>query len=185
MSKTAAIISPSATVPSREGVALLLLVVATVVAAAGVPTSSWRASPVDPCHLAVLGGIVSTAALVVTRFLGDRALAFERLIAALFLFVMPVIYVGAFLLSREAFAPWLYVEIAAVPIYGVLAIAGFRGRPWLLVLGVAAHGIGWDSWHYGHSAYIPEWYALGCLILDVPMALYMAARIPRWRAAAA
>jgi hypothetical protein len=187
MSKTAAISPPSAIVPNLEGVGLLVLIVATAVAALGVPASSWLASPVDPCHLAVLGGIASTAALTVTRFLGDRALAAERLIAAVFLFVMPFIYLGTYLLSPQpaGATPWLFIELAAVPVYGALAVAGFRGRPWLLVLGIATHGIGWDSWHYGHSAYIPDWYAVGCLMLDVPMALYVAARIPRWRAAEA
>lgn len=183
MSKAAVVASLPAPVASRETIALLVLIVATVLASLGVPGSSWRVSPVDPCHVAVLGGIASTAALTVARFLGERALAFERLIAAFFLFVMPVIYVGSFLLSQQTFAPWFFVELAAVPVYGALAVAGFRGRPRLLVLGIAAHGILWDSWHYGHSAYIPDWYALGCLVLDIPMALYVAARIPRWRAA--
>jgi hypothetical protein len=148
---------------------------------------SWSVSPVDPCHLAVLGAVMATATLGVTRFLGDRALAVERVIAAVFLFAMPPIYVASFLVSHSAgiVAPWLYVELAAVPVYGALAVAGYRGRFALLALGIAAHGIGWYVWHYGHSTYIPDWYSAGCLALDVTMALYIAARIPRWRRHAA
>ena len=184
MSKAVAVTVPSAAA-SREGVFLVLLVAATVIAFLGVPGATWRVSPFDPCHIAVVGGVTSTATLIVTRFLGDRAVRFEPLLAAAFLFAMPPIYVASLLLSPPlgSLAPWLYVELAAVPVYGALAIAGYRGRPGLLALGIAAHGIAWDAWHYGHSSYIPDWYAIACLELDVGMALYIAARIPRWRAA--
>jgi hypothetical protein len=183
----AAVVTPPKPSASREGIALLVLVAATVIASLGVPGASWRASPVDPCHLAVVGGIASTATLAVTRSLGDSALAFERFIVAAFLFVMPLIYVGNFLLTPApgGSTPWLFIELAAVPVYGALAVAGFRGRFALLVVGIAAHGIGWDAWHYSRSAYIPDWYSVACLELDVAMALYVAARIPWWRAAAA
>jgi len=174
---------PSATA-SREGVFLVLLVAATVIAFLGVPAASWRESPFDPCHIAAVGGVASTATLIVTWFMGDRAVRFEPLLAAGFLFVMPPIYVASVLMSPPlgSLAPWLYVELAAVPVYGALAVAGYRGRPALLALGIAAHGIAWDAWHYGHSSYIPDWYAIACLELDVGMALYIATRIPRWRA---
>jgi hypothetical protein len=187
MSKIAAVTPLSRVAASREGAALVFLVATTVVAVVAVPLASWRASPVDPCHVGVLGGIACTAALTVTRFAGEGGIVFERLIAAVFLFVMPLIYVGSFLLwhSGGSFAPWLYVELAAVPLYGALAVAGFRGRPALLAIGIAAHGIGWDLWHFGQSSYIPDWYAFGCLSLDIAMALFIAARMPRWRAAAA
>lgn len=187
MSKIAVATHPEAAATMREGIALLVLVAVTVIAFIGVPAASWRASPFDPCHLAVLGGVTSTATLIVTRSLGDGALRFERLLAAVFLFVMPPIYVASCLLSPElgGLGSWLYIELAAVPLYGALAIAGYRGSFGLLALGIAAHGIGWDAWHYARSVYIPDWYAAGCLELDVGMALYIATRIPRWRAAAA
>jgi hypothetical protein len=187
MSKTAVVPHPLSTAPSREGLALLLLVVATVTSALGVPGAAWRASSLDPCHLGVVGGLASTATLIVTRFFGDRALAVERLTAAVFLFAMPLIYVSIFLVSSApgGSAPWLFIELAAVPFYGALAIAGYRGRFALLAIGIAAHGLGWDAWHYTRSAYVPDWYSLACLELDLAMALYVAARIPRWRAAAA
>jgi hypothetical protein len=181
MSENAAVIHPRA---DRERLALLFLIAATAIAALGVPLSSWRMSPVDPCHLGVLGGVACTAALTVTGFMGERALAFERLVAAVFLFVMPPIYVSSFLIAPVpgGSAPWLFIELAAVPLYGALAIAGYRGRFALLPIGIAAHGIGWDAWHYARSAYIPDWYSIACLELDIAMALYVAARIPRWRA---
>jgi hypothetical protein len=97
---------------------------------------------------------------------------------------MPPIYVSSFLIAPVpgGSAPWLFIELAAVPLYGALAIAGYRGRFALLPIGIAAHGIGWDAWHYARSAYIPDWYSIACLELDIAMALYVAARIPRWRA---
>jgi hypothetical protein len=184
MSKSAIVIHPPASAASGERLALLILIAATAIAALGVPFASWRASPFDPCHLAVVGGVASTAALTVTRTMGEHALAFERLIAAVFLFVMPPIYVSSFLLAPPpgGSAAWLFIELAAVPLYGALAIAGYRGRFSLLAIGIAAHGFGWDAWHFTRSAYIPDWYSIGCLELDIAMALYVAARIPRWRA---
>ena len=76
----------------------------------------------------------------------------------------------------------LWIEIAGFPLYAVLALLGLKRSPWFLVAGIAGHGVAWDAWHLG-SAYIPDWYALGCLLVDIGMSLYVAARIPAWRAA--
>ncbi len=161
------------------------MIATTVVAFAGVPAESWRVSPADPCHLATIAGALTVVTLVVTRRFGRRAYRFERLLTAGFLAAMPLVYVGSYYLYGAHAGPaWRWIELSAVAFFGALAVAGLRGRPALLVLGIAAHGAFWDLWHFGTSHYIPSWYAAGCLALDVAMALYIGTRLSRWQEAA-
>src|SRR5450432_494743 len=88
----------------------------------------------------------------------------------LFLLGMPVVY----LLSADGIlnSPGRPIELLGLAIYGGLAIASYFLPPPVLAAGILFHGIGWDSWHYGNSSYIPNWYAAGCLIADVGIALF-------------
>jgi hypothetical protein len=165
-----------------EPFALALLLATTAATLLGVPLDSWRASAADPCHLAALAALATTATLTVTRHLGARAFPIERTLLALFLAGMPLVYVGSWVWASEAHrtTAWLVVEICGVPIYGTLAFVGLRRAPIFLVLGIAAHGLLWDAWHIGRSAYVPDWYAVGCLVMDVSLAVYLAVRTKRW-----
>ena len=37
--------------------------------------------------------------------------------------------------------------------------------------------------HYENSAYIPNWYAVACLLVDLALAAYVAARVPAYQRA--
>src|SRR5262245_49199583 len=159
------------------------MIVLTALAVVGVPLESWRTDPVDPCHLAALAGLAVVVLLFAARMRGGAA-AFERSVLVAFLAGMPLVYVASWLwVTPRDDTAWLAVEAIGVPIYVALAIAGLRRSPWLLVAGIAAHGIGWDLWHHAHATYIPHWYATGCFLMDIGVAIYAAACVPRWREA--
>ena len=146
---------------------------------------SWHGFLTDPCLWASVAAGVTIVLLLVTRHLGDRARLFEVRWLALFLAAMPMIYLARLLLNGQTATghSWLALELAGVAIYVTLAILGLKHH-WLLAVGIAAHGAAWDSWHYfPGSSYIPSWYAIGCLVVDVGLAAYVAARIPAWRRA--
>jgi hypothetical protein len=167
----------------KEKLAFAFAAVSTAVTVYLVP--SWRGFGTDPCLWASVAAVVTILVLLVTRHLGDHASLFEVRWLALFLSGMPVIYLGRWILSPRHAAgyTWLFVELGGVLLYVTLAVLGLR-RHWLLAAGIAAHGIIWDSWHYSPgSSYIPSWYAIGCLIVDVGLATYAATRIPVWRRA--
>ena len=63
-----------------------------------------------------------------------------------------------------------------------LAAIGARRAPWLLGVGVMAHGLLWDSWHIGRAPFMPDWYSLACLIVDVGWGLWALGRVSAWRA---
>ncbi len=119
------------------------------------------------------------------RWRGDAGIALERGVLALFLAGMPVIYLARWLMFRPADTQpaWLTVELVGLGIFGLLAVIGLKRSPWFLVVGIAGHGIAWDIPHLT-SAYIPSWYAIMCMLVDVGLGLYTAARIPAWRRAA-
>lgn len=144
----------------------------------------WQRFWTDPCMWANVGAILTVVVLLVTRHLGDRARLFEVRWFALFLAAMPTIYVARLVLQGHASNHgWLLVETMGLLFYVSLAVLGLKNH-WLLVVGIAAHGIAWDAWHwYPPSAYMPSWYAILCLADDVGLALYAAARIPAWRRA--
>ena len=145
---------------------------------------SWRGALADPCHHAAIAAAGTIVFLFAARRMGSRGVALERAVMALFLAAMPLIYIATWLVTGGAGASraWLAIELAGLPIYAALALLGLRRSAWFLAAGIAAHGVGWDAWHV-HSHYIPRWYAVGCLLVDVGLALYVAARAPAWRSA--
>lgn len=150
---------------------------ATAVALYGVP--SWELN-VRVLALLVAGATIVLLAL--TRLAGPAGVAGERAFIALFLAGMPVVYVVSWM-THGTSRTWLAVELLGLLLYGGLAVAGWSRAPWLLAAGVAAHGLGWDAWHLVGPPYVPPWYALGCLLVDVGIAAYVATRLGAWREA--
>jgi len=66
-------------------------------------------------------------------------------------------------LGLEASGGLLFVGLAGL---------GYLRYPWLLGLGILGHGFGWDLWHHGRSHFIPDWYSVACLMIDVGLGLY-------------
>jgi hypothetical protein len=164
----------------KERIALALATILTALAIYDVP--SWRGVLTDPCHLALILSGATIAALYVTRWLGPSGWAIERILVTLFLAAMPLVYISSWLATGGgAGATWLWVEILGLIVYVSLAVLGFTRSPWFLAAGIAAHGVAWDSWHFRNSAYIPSWYALGCLLVDVGLGIYIAVRLSAWR----
>ena len=98
---------------------------------------------------------------------------------------MPIVYVMRYLSAssgREANI-WFWVEVLGVPLFATLAMLGWKRSPWFLVIGILAHGLGWDSWHYRNSTYIPDWYAVLCVAVDLGFAAYAAVRAPAYERA--
>jgi alkylhydroperoxidase family enzyme len=175
--------SPMTMSPLRERLALALLVVTTAIGLVRVPLGPLHAVT-DPCHLAVAAGLLVTGGVVTARWMGERGVAMERLSLALFLAGMPPVYVSSWFWSPPPHGwAWLALELAAVPLYGALALAGYRRAPWALVAGIGLHGVGWDAWHYGRTPFVPDWYAWACLLADVGLAAYAATRVPHWQRA--
>jgi hypothetical protein len=160
-----------------------LVVAAAAVSLMVIPAPSAHSSLADPCHVGVALGIIVVLALLVTRTMGDRGVQIERPLLAAFLAGMPLVYVGSWLWYRPADGAglaWLQAELAGVPLYFALAWLGLRRWPWLLAVGIAAHGLCWDAWHYGRTPFVPDWYAFACLLMDVTLALYVATRVARF-----
>lgn len=167
----------------KDKLAFAFAAASTAVALYIVP--SWHEFLTDPCLWAPAAAGATILLLLVTRHLGDGARLFEVRWLALFLAGMPLIYLARWILSRGDIAGhgWLAAELGGVLVYVTLAILGLK-RYWLLAVGIAAHGIAWDSWHYfPGSSYVPSWYAVECLVVDIGLAAYAAARIPAWRRA--
>jgi hypothetical protein len=131
-------------------------------------------------------------AVILTPFVLTAILAFriagtppvwERRLLALFLLSMPTVYLGSLALHGGSPA-WLAIEIGGQVAFAALALAGLRGSGWVLVFGLAAHGLLWDLWHHGRTPFMPDWYATGCLIVDIGWAVYAASRVKVWQSSA-
>ena len=106
---------------------------------------------------------------------------FERAWLAAFLVGMPVVYLLGWLGARSrTAASWSWVELLGLALFAALAVLGFKNSPWFLVIGIAGHGIAWDSWHYRNSTYVPDWYSVACMLVDLALGAYVAARIPAY-----
>jgi len=144
---------------------------------------AWQAAG-DPFLLGAIAGAVTVACLWLTRWLGSRAVKFERAWLAAFLVGMPLVYVmGWFAARQRAASSWIWVELLGLALFAAFAALGFKNSAWFLAIGIAGHGLGWDSWHVENSAYVPHWYAVGCLLVDLALGAYLVARIPAYREA--
>jgi hypothetical protein len=172
---------PSKAQKPIQMVALIVLSIITVWTLYMVP--SWQ-SPGDPFLLAAVAGAVTVVCLWLTRWLGARAMKFELTWLAIFLVAMPLVYVMGWFVARDhAASSWLCVELLGLAIYAAFAALGLKKSPWFLAIGIAGHGLAWDAWHYKNSAYVPDWYAVACLLVDLALAGYVATRIPAYREA--
>src|ERR1043165_4337612 len=151
----------------RERIALALATLLTAIGICLAP--SWRAIFTDVCLQAAVISGATIVLLYVTRFLGARGIALERIALALFLAGMPVVYIVRWLTERDgAGGEWLWLELLGLVVYAALAVLGLKVSAWYLAGGIAAHGIAWDSWHYFlHETYMPHWYAIACLLVDI------------------
>ena len=144
----------------------------------------WRVS-IDPCLIAAAAMAVIVICLWLTRWRGVRGVTFERYLLAGFLVYMAVVYVMRYLFASAGGAAnhWLWVEILSVLIFAALAVLSVKSSPWFLAVGIALHGLAWDFWHYRNSPYMPDWYIIACLAMDVTLGAYVAARVPVYQRA--
>lgn len=161
---------------AAETIALIGVTVAATWMLYAVP--SWQGVLLDPCLHASIASAITVALLWMTWSLGSRAAKAERIVLTIFLVGMPFVYLARY--RYVGAADGFGIELLGVPIYATLALLGWKQSPWFLAVGIAAHGFGWDSWHYQNSAFIPSWYALGCLLVDLSIGAYVAVRIPAY-----
>jgi hypothetical protein len=98
-------------------------------------------------------------------------------------FAWPLVYVSRYLFASTGRMAnyWFWVELLGTIIFVALAVLGLKRSPWFLAVGIVAHGLAWDTWHYRNSTYIPDWYATACLAVDLAFGAYVHA-FPRIRA---
>lgn len=163
-----------------DTIALAALVLSTTLSLLLTP-DLHVADLIEPTVNATITAPIMMTVILALRLSGARPV-WERRVLAAFLFLMPTVYLLSLALHGAA-AGWLSTELAGQVLYGALAIAGLLHSGWWLVLGIGAHGLGWDIWHYGRTSFIPDWYAVGCLVVDVGWAFYAASRVPVWASA--
>jgi hypothetical protein len=155
-----------------DGLAIGGLLLGTVVSLAMPPASAWAA--VDAPETRALYGMLLTLALLPLVRPRRRAHV-EMLLFAVFLVSMPLVYLEA---AWRAGMP-LWPQLVGLAAYGALTLAGLLRAPWLLAVGIALHGLGWDIPHL-HRGVVTDWYAVGCAVIDVSMAGYAASRARSW-----
>jgi hypothetical protein len=124
----------------------------------------------EPVYVAAIGDLLTLVAISGMRLI-RAPLKLERLMLAIFLASMPLVYVFS-CLEANGEGRDLFIELVGLAIFAGLAIAGYLRRPTLIGMGIVAHGLLWDAWHYGQPSVVPSWYALGCAIADVGVGGY-------------
>jgi hypothetical protein len=98
---------------------------------------------------------------------------------------MPLVYGMGWFAARDhhAASSWIWVELLGLALFAAFAALGLKNSPWFLAVGIVAHELAWDTWHYRNSTYIPDWYATACLAVDLAFGAYVAARVPAYQSA--
>ena len=94
--------------------------------------------------------------------------------------LMVIVIAGYYILFalQAASMPALWSEIAALLVFALLAIAGYKKSAWIVVAALALHGI-FDAVHASVIANpgVPLWWPPFCLTFDVTMAAVLALRL--------
>ena len=173
------------TTRTQESVQTALLIVVTFVGTwLSLYKIPWHLSA-DPCLVAAAATGVIVTWLWLSRWRGSRGVIFERNLLAGFLVGMPLVYVARYLFASTGRATnfWFWVEILGTIIFAAVAVLGVKRSPWFLAIGMVLHGLAWDIWHYRNSTYIPDWYVISCLAVDLAFGAYVAARVPAYQRA--
>ena len=76
---------------------------------------------------------------------------------------------------------WLFVELGGQAVFAVVALGLGMRRYQALAFGIVAHGLAWDVWHIGRQGFIPDWYTVVCLVVDVSIGPYVFVRAAAWQ----
>ena len=118
----------------------------------------------------VVGVVVSIAVALFARQVGfDRDRAFYPTV----LIVVASYYVLFAVMSGSV--ETVLLESIVMALFAAAAVAGFTGSPWIVVAGLAGHGVQ-DAFH-GHviaNTGVPAWWPAWCLAYDVGAAAALA-----------
>lgn len=122
----------------------------------------------DPNRWAVAACVVVIAVMLLR---GWRSRGVEPHVHALtaILMALPLVYVADWIRFGGS-ALWLLVELLGVALFWGFAWAAVKKGPRFLAWGIGIHA-GWDLMHFGASEYVPDWYVIACVIIDVALAL--------------
>jgi hypothetical protein len=94
---------------------------------------------------------------------------------ALGLAVIAAVYIGFAVADGRAFV--IAIETAVATAFVVVAAAAITGSPWLLVVGLAGHGLK-DLWQHRHQFVAnTRWWPPFCLVVDFVVAAIIAVEI--------
>ncbi len=156
----------------RDG-PLLLLVVATLAALAVIPDWPHRHLD-DPAYWGMIGYLGVFALMLARRGRSWRTGGANRRTVVLFLVGLPLIYLAA-ALRFDAPASAVILQAAGTVVWVGFAVAALR-RDLALWLGCAAHAL-WDVAHFRRVDYIPDWYVVACVAVDVGLGAYVLLRL--------
>ncbi len=127
----------------------------------------------------LIGIILALAVCVLALFIGlsrDRAFYPTMLIVIASYYVLFAVMAG----SRRA----LLLESLLMCVFAAIAVAGFTKSLWLVVAGLAAHGV-FDAFHgrLHVTSSVPPWWPAFCLTFDVTAAVFLALLLKRRRLA--
>ena len=119
----------------------------------------------------ILNGLVLAAlSIIVHQFLSQqRAMEMTSFLMVL----IGSVYYGFALLDKNKHARM--IEMLVATFFVLLGIFGLWFSPWLLVIGLALHGL-WDLLHHNksrHLSKIPGWYVPFCSSYDFIMSVYI------------
>jgi hypothetical protein len=118
----------------------------------------------------VVGTVLALAVGIFARGTGlDRDRAFYPTV------MIVIAFLYALFAFTAASTPAIVVESLIGSVFAALAVWGFRGSLWLVVLALAGHGV-FDSFHAGvvSNPGVPVWWPPFCLTYDVAAAAFLA-----------
>src|SRR4051794_18672594 len=123
----------------------------------------------SPAAWGVLVGVLQAATPLALWWL-DSATVY-----ALGLVVIAPVYIG--FAVADGRSKVIAVESSVASVFVIVAAAAITGSPWLLVAGLAGHGLK-DLWqHRPHFVAGPRWWPPFCLVVDWVVAAVIAAEI--------
>jgi hypothetical protein len=128
--------------------------------------------------MAYLIGIILALAICISALL--IGLSRDRAFYPTLLIVIASYYVLFAVMGGSDWA--LLAEALVMCVFAAIAVAGFNRSLWLVVAGLAAHGV-FDAYHgrLHVTSSVPPWWPAFCLTFDVTAAVFLALLLKRRR----
>lgn len=129
----------------------------------------------NPGHWGLMGFFIVVIVILVLRQMYPTGSRWESPLYCVGLSAMPLVYIAGWIIFGGSYEE-LVIEVVGALIFVCIALWGLKKSSLFLAVGIMLHGV-WDILHWQTISFIPDWYIVGCALVDFTLGGYVLSRL--------